>query len=239
MGNFRKFLEKCTDVRWDIPIYDRDVKSIDNFTYSIFEREGDSDQLYSATYIYLKVMENINEIDPIDIEGYISYNLEQAIGKDLLIVFTEGKETGCLFYDYKENGIDVPTIRFPEKDLSKFNNDFGEFWENNRKTIIHELVHLNDYERIGKIIKSDLGDLKKYFNNPLEFNAFYIEVIDYFYEMYKNETLPDRKEFIGSAWEYVNEIQPELESNLTDNMKTKWNKRFYQLYDELKKEFGE
>lgn len=211
----------------------------DRLTEYLFEREGDKEQLDYAKEIYVKVARNIETIPLIKIEGHPAYNLKQAIGKDLLVIFY-GEETGCLFYNRNGDGIGVPTIRIG-RDLYEFkDNDFYRFWLKNRHVIIHELIHLNDHERIGKVITSDKNEKKQYYNNPLEFNAFYMEVIDHFYEevIFGNKKLPSIKDFIKSAWDYVYQMQPELEDNISDKMKNKWNKRFYQLYDELRKELG-
>jgi hypothetical protein len=211
-------------------------KNFDSFVMPILEREGDKEQLDNALDIYYKVLDNINNIELISFNTYPAYNLKEALGEDLFIIFA-GEHLGTQPIECENKT--VPAIVVGSR-LHRFKNkdDLYEFWVRYKPYILHEIIHLQDYKRVSKIQKSDITNNFQYYNNPLEFNAFYLEVAHHFYnDIRRKGVLSDRETFIKSAWDYVHEIQPDLKKNLTDKMLYKWNKRFYQLYDELKKEF--
>ena len=212
-------------------------RNFNTFGISLLEREGDKEQLDKANSIYYEVLDNIENIKQIEVEGSPAYNLKPVLNQDFLIVFF-GKKFGTLELEY--NGKLIPTMVVgSEIHYYTGKEDLKRFWKNNKLYVIHELIHLSDYKRVSKIQKSNLLDLKKYYNNPLEFNAFYLEIAQYFYDKTREEGyLPERKYFIKNAWQYIKSEQPELKSNISEKMKIKWNKRLYQLYDELKKEFN-
>lgn len=153
-------------------------------------------------------------------EGSLAYNLKSILGEDFLIVFF-GERFGTLQLEY--NSKLVPTIVVGDK-VHKWTGkrDLKRFWENNKLYIIHELIYLNDYKRVDNIQKSDPTNLKNYYNNPLEFNAFYLEVAQYFYDKIRIDGyLPARNKFIEIAWNYVEYEQPDLKINISDKMKKK------------------
>lgn len=219
------------------------LKNFDKFMMALFERENDKSQLEYAEKLYDIVLMNITKIFQIEHMGYPAYDLTNILGEPFFVIFA-GKELGTIKLNI--NGIETQTLVvgnnvFTHSDKKKLYH----FWTNFKAFIIHELVHLNDYKRVKKIPKSDLNNAKTYYNNPLEFNAYYLEIshriyntLEHDFDNIKDTILSDRKIFLEYVWEYINKLLPELKKNLSKDMLFKWNKRLYQLFDEMKKEFG-
>jgi hypothetical protein len=212
-------------------------KNFNTFIIPLLEREGDKKQLDNALEAYYTIKNNTEKLLTIQINGYQAFNLKPILNEDFLIIFA-GEHFGTTQINFESKIVPAMIVGSRVHD---FKNDFDVFWKENKSYILHELIHLEDYKRIKIRQDSSLDDMKKYYNNPLEFNAFYLEVANYFYDEIRKQKgkMDSITEFIESAWKYVYKIQPELKQNLSKDMLFKWNKRFYQLYDELQKEFLE
>lgn len=119
--------------------------------------------------------------------------------------------------------------------------------------LIHEITHYLDDERTNtQIIIDYFKDIKKEKPATLtaaEFNAYYISFAS---KMYDNLKIcssikhfdlmfgPDAYAFIQNFWSYANPIAPILKKELQNDKiyNTKWCKRLYQLYFELKNKFN-
>ena len=214
--------------------------SFDEMMQSLFERENDKDQIDSAVSLYNKILNNANDVTETEYKGYPAYDLTQLLNESFIVIFA-GNKVGTVTLDI--NGINTMALVVGSevyRYLNTINNNLYKFWFENKSFIIHELIHLNDYKRVKSIKKSDLTNANTYYNNPLEFNAYYLEIAHDLYAELRNspklkkEILQDRNKFLTFAWEKINKKIPELKSALTKDMLFKWNKRLYQLYDELK-----
>lgn len=215
-------------------------KSFDGMMQCLFERENDKSQIDCAVSLYKKILDNIDNIKEIEYKGHPAYDLTSTLNEPFIIIFA-GNKLGTMTLDI--NGIKTMTLVVGSdvyQYSQKLNNNLYKFWVNFKSYIIHELIHLNDYKRIKTIKKSDLTNANTYYNNPLEFNAYYLEIAHELYNnlkndpKLKNEVLQDRNVFLNFAWKNIKEMIPEIKNSLTKDMLFKWNKRLYQLFDELK-----
>jgi hypothetical protein len=87
------------------------------------------------------------------------------------------------------------------------------------------------------------SDKMKYYNHPLENNAYFLAAASTLYDIVKNiKTVEqfnklfgtDNREFLPKFWNYISQTHPNILKYINQTYKTKWNKRIYQLYDELK-----
>lgn len=216
-------------------------KTFETFMRPLFERDNDKSQIDLAFNMYDTVLTYIKNIPLTTLKNYPAYNLTPILNKDLFVVFY-GEQTGAT--ETEINGKLIQILLIGNRTYKfKNNDDLYIFWTNFKSFVIHEFIHLNDYKRIKTIKKSNFDNDVEYYNNPREFNAYYLEIAYYFYNRLKHnsklrqEILLDRNTFINELWNYIKEIQPNLKQSLTKEMLFKWNKRLYQLFDELKKEF--
>lgn len=108
-----------------------------------------------------------------------------------------------------------------------------------RTTIIHEFIHLFDSERMRDMEPTNNLPNAKYFNNPIETNAYYQEAIAKFEETMARlgsaginvqlERMKDFNQFMG-----VIDMMMAKDFNNWRDVKTdqKLNKRLYQYWDE-------
>lgn len=113
-------------------------------------------------------------------------------------------------------------------------NDFQDLWatlvrlpeyvKKAKSTIVHEYIHALDVDRIGPDYTPmsgkhhAAGDRDKYFNDPLEFNAFYQEGTETLWEVFderrrKNLPMIPHK-FKEQYWDNPNARPPELDYEL-------------------------
>lgn len=218
----------------------RGNKSFDDMMHCLFERENDKAQIDSAVALYEKILNNANDIKETIYKGYPSYDLTPILNEPFIVIFA-GNKLGTTSLDI--NGVKTMTLVVGSevyRYLNTINNNLYKFWVENKAFIIHELIHLNDYKRVKVIKKSDLTNANTYYNSPLEFNAYYLEIAHDLYaelrnnQKLKKEVLQDREVFLKFAWERINQTIPNIKNSLTKDMMFKWNKRLYQLFDELK-----
>ena len=217
------------------------IKNFNKFMISLLERENDKAQIDAAESIYKKVLLNLKDIPLGNYIGYPAYDLLSVLGESLIIVFG-GKRMGTT--DIEINGKKTPAIVVGSEIFKHEGEDsLYDFWTKFKPHIIHELVHLNDQKRADVTLKSDPSSPFSYYNSPTEFNAYYLEIASVIYsdmstKRRRDKVLTDRVDFLEYAWGTVEEIVPGMRQNLSHDMLFKWNKRLYQLFDELKKEFS-
>jgi hypothetical protein len=87
---------------------------------------------------------------------------------------------------------------------------------------------------------------KNSFNDPMDFNAFYMQYSCVFYDKIQQIKSIDEfskmfgkgpSEFMDIFWKEVRVENNEMYLNLNKKYKFKWNKRIYQLYGELKNNY--
>ncbi len=222
----------------------------ENLLTVLSEREEDIKQIQEALKLYNLIFDNFNKATKLDnINGW---NFKNIVGFDVCLLFydkVEGIFCAKVDIDGKK---DVPSIFVgpDEYDVDYINSPI-RFWIEFKDYLIHELIHINDFKEIKVVIPSD-SKSPDYFTNPHEFNAYFVQISTVFFNSIKSikEINPgndsklkaflgnDHKEFIKTFWDYVYKKYPKLKSSLNDKYKFKWNKRIYQLYDELKKYFN-
>lgn len=108
-----------------------------------------------------------------------------------------------------------------------------------RLTIIHELIHLFDSERMKVMNPSAGSSDKEYFNNPMETNAFYQEAISKFEDTVRRLS-PKAKENMFKVWSqsfdrWYDTMHLMFTSGFSSNLDIKNNKklmrRLYQYWD--------
>jgi hypothetical protein len=215
------------------------TKPFDVIITSMMEREGDKKQIEDAKDIFYKLTQNIDKYIPTTIYSQPAYDISELMGEEFYILFYGvGMQVGILPINNKQ----VKILRFGN-DICKSTDKkyLLDFFMRFHMALIHEFVHLNDYKRVKEIKFSDPKDIVAYYNNDLEFNAYYLQFAHYMYTaMHVNpEILASREQFMERFWKHMDDMQPKMKSYLTKETIFRWNKRIYQLYDELKKAFDE
>jgi hypothetical protein len=252
MGNMNDKLNKKLKESWKQIQFDfineesirfKGNKSFDEMMQGLFERENDKPQIDSAVSLYNKILHNANEVTETEYKGYPAYDLTQLLNEPFVVIFA-GNKLGTVTLDINGTKTLVLVVGSEVyRYLNTINNNLYKFWVENKSFIIHELIHLNDYKRVKTIKKSDLTNANTYYNNPLEFNAYYLEIAHDLYAELRNspklkkEILQDRNVFLKFAWGRINQSIPNIKDALTEAMLFKWNKRLYQLFDELREHF--
>lgn len=219
----------------------------------ISERVDDEKQVKSALGIYNKILDNFNKATIVQAHDFDLFNFNSIVGYSFGLMFYQ-KAKGMFFteIDIASQGIkDMPCIVVGSNmhDAGDAQNPV-QFWLNNKEYIVHEIVHHKDTKRTKLLIPSDTTD-KDYYNHPFEFNAYFIQAasdlyntVDSLKKVGKNESMftsafgSTNKEFVDIFWKMISKSQPKLKNSLDKKYLFKWNKRIYQLYDELKKYFN-
>lgn len=214
------------------------------------EREGDEQQIKAAEDIYYKIVNNFNDV--IRVNSLI-YRFDKILNEPFCLAFTNNDGgTGIGQITYREStgkhvscsGIVFDRKTDPEVDDYIKNDKILDFLIKYKDIIIHELIHKNDNKRIEQNKNTAILSDPEYYNSPKEFNAYYLQMATKYYdllrtkiktiEQFNNFFGKTNREFIDFFWYNVNKTHPEIRNNLNDTYKAKWNKRIYQLYDELK-----
>lgn len=113
-----------------------------------------------------------------------------------------------------------------------------------RITFVHEFVHLLDMGRGGNIPNSSDKDETEYYNDPLEYNAYYQEAIHDFevtlgqYKQHHNEVYKKIVTRISSFSGFLGFVNQFFESGFTENKHVKTDKRLkrrlFKYWSEIK-----
>lgn len=200
------------------------------------ERKNDNFYLYKARDYFNIIKNNIDSIEPI----HDLYNFKK-FGYDINVSFYSADVPQKATYRHSENTISI-NVR---NNLSIFYNgllsDICKIYE---QQIIHEIIHNIDFNKLS--IQPDITQISKEpFNHPLEFNAYFQQVANYWHTKLPSiiaapDPLGDfhkkignnAREFNDSFWNLLK--RSGMESLITKDRRFKWSKRIYDLYFNLR-----
>jgi hypothetical protein len=219
----------------------------------ISERVDDENKVKSSLEMYSKILDNFNKAALITAHDFNLLNFNSVVGYAFGLMFY--KNTRGMFF----TEIDIPSQKIKDMPCIVVGDNMYDdrdiqnpiqFWINNKEYIVHEIVHHKDTKRTKLLIPSNTSD-KDYYNHPFEFNAYFIQAaseiystVDNLKKIGKNESMftsafgSTNREFVDIFWKMIGKNQPKLKKSLNKKYLFKWNKRIYQLYDELKKYFN-
>lgn len=170
---------------------------------------------------------------------YFGFNTDDKY-KDLVVLFTlknsnvanpnmDGFTTGYGFGNAK--GFNIITANNLDKEFKPYKNL-------NKTAFVHELIHYLDTKR-NPVRKVDMSSIKKYYNNPNEFNAYYMEAFNFVHNIIKDKKL--KKSFIKNfknfdefkSWMINKVFDKDFILNLNENFTKKLHKRLYTLWEEI------
>lgn len=207
--------------RKDDPRFTLFIKQIIEEIFSEWEKTPNSHEILLPNYdLHVKIVNNSNDND------YGSFYVSRIT---------------------KHPTIELNVARVSEELFT--NKKYLEILKKYSRVLFHELTHYVNYFSF----KDDSHQLKYYdnehpYNNPMEFNAYYHQVRELMssaltevleknlkFESYFGNSVQD---FIPKFFTVLDSINAKIKSELDSKYKSKWLKRIYQLYFELKDEYN-
>ena len=146
--------------------------------------QSDMEQLRAANDIFSDLVNSLNNLP------LMAYQWRQMPykGKVLDAVFIDKKDMDDVPFDLvllPKEGREQGGMTFDPPRMYIFLDQEGDLASqvaNERRLVIHELVHFLDVHRMGSYTKSSGLSDRDYYNHPMETNAYYMEAIDRYQE---------------------------------------------------------